>query len=65
MVFFVEICGLLVARFPKSSRFRKSPLGREMEMKAQKIGPLIIRITDILQQVQYLNGMVALHRDKS
>jgi hypothetical protein len=34
-------------------------------MKAQKIDPRIIRITDILHQVQNLNGMIALHRDKS
>ncbi len=34
-------------------------------MKAQKIDPKIIRITHILQQVQNLNGMIALHRDKS
>lgn len=34
-------------------------------MKAQKIDERIIRITDILQQVQDLNGMIALHRDKS
>ncbi|MCC6725292.1 MAG: hypothetical protein IT258_12365, partial [Saprospiraceae bacterium] len=34
-------------------------------MKAQKIDSRIIRITDILQQVQGLNEMIALHHDKS
>ncbi len=34
-------------------------------MKAQKIDERINRITDILQQVQNLNGMIALHRAKS
>lgn len=34
-------------------------------MNAQDIDERIIRVTDILQQVLDLDGMIALHRDKS